>query len=166
MHWIILGAIAVTLIVAAGRYPRFAFSVLAILLAFTFVMYQLIPGERERGVVMISLAQVQLSSVMITSGYAGSYKLAGRLHNSATDVALVAATLEVKQRDCLPADASATKDCSIIGLAAPRVVLAVPPGQARDFSVQVFFPSARPRGKVRWEYLVTQVLGRRHKGGD
>ncbi len=50
MHWIILGAIAVTLIVAAGRYPRFAFSVLAILLAFTFVMYQLIPGERERGV--------------------------------------------------------------------------------------------------------------------
>ncbi|MCP4828932.1 MAG: hypothetical protein GY889_08670 [Proteobacteria bacterium] len=159
MHWALLGIISLALIVVAGRRPKLAFGLLAILLAGVIVMLQLIPGEKERGSALISTGDVRLSQVHIEPGYGGSFDLSGRLENQAFSTRTVEVVLEVQLRDCRVTGQDTTEDCQILGTDTPRVGLAVPPGQARDFTVNLSFPRSRVRGRIDWQYRVTKVLG-------
>lgn len=164
MHWLLLGIIALALIVVAGRHPRTAFGLFAALLAGAILMWQLNSGEKERGSALISPGDVLLSRVHFKPGYAGSFDLSGRLANQASHAQIVEVVLEVQLRDCHPSDQGGIRDCQVLGTDSPRLVLAVPPGEARDFMVNLSFPRTQSRGEIDWTYRVTVVLGRRYRG--
>ena len=163
MHWLLLGIIALALIVVAGRHPRTAFGLFAALLAGTILMLQLSSGEKERGSALISPGDVLLSRVHFKPGYAGSFDLSGRLANQASDAQIVEVVLEVQLRDCHPPDQGEARDCQVLGTESPRLVLAVPPGEARDFMANLSFPRTQSRGEIDWTYRVIAVLGRRYR---
>jgi len=164
MHWLLLGIIALALIVAAGRFPRTAFGLFVALLAGAILMLQLNSGEKERGSALISPGDVLISRVQFKPGYAGSFDLSGRLTNQASDAQIVEVVLEVQLRDCHPPDQGEARDCQVLGTESPRLVLAVPPGEARDFMVNLSFPRTQSRGEIDWTYRVIAVLGRRYHG--
>ena len=163
MHWLLLGIIALALIVAAGRFPRTAFGLFVALLAGAILMLQLNSGEKERGSALISPGDVLISRVQFKPGYAGSFDLSGRLANQASDAQIVEVVLEVQLRDCHPPDQGEARDCQVLGTESPRLVLAVPPGEVRDFMVNLSFPRTQSRGEIDWTYRVIAVLGRRYR---
>lgn len=163
MHWLLLGIIALALIVAAGRFPRTAFGLFVALLAGAILMLQLNSGEKERGSALISPGDVLISRVQFKPGYAGSFDLSGRLTNQASDAQIVEVVLEVQLRDCHPPDQGEARDCQVLGTESPRLVLAVPPGEVRDFMVNLSFPRTQSRGEIDWTYRVIAVLGRRYR---
>lgn len=160
MHWIILAAIAVALLVAASRYPKFAFSMLAVLIAMSVIMYRLTTGEVERGAELIDIDDIELTNVSIDSGYGGSFNFTGRVLNNASDAILTEITLTVSMLDCERADQD-EDSCPVIGEGTWRVPVQVPPNQARDFKRNISFDQAKPRGEVRWRYAATETVARR-----
>ena len=163
MHWLLLGIIALALIVVAGRHPRTAFGLFAALLASAILMLQLNSGEKERGSALISPGDVLLSKTHFKAGYGGSFDLSGRLANQASGAQIVEVVLEVQLRDCHPSAQGEARDCQMLGTDSPRLVLAVPPGEARDFIVNLSFPRTQSRGEIDWTYRVITVLGRRYR---
>lgn len=163
MHWILLGVIALALVVTAVRYPRLAFAILVVLIGGAVLMLQMIPGERERESARMSVSDVQLLMVHIAPAYAGSFDLSGRLENRSGDAELSEATLEVELRDCHDDLDGAAGNCPVLGVATPQIVLIVPPGQARDFSVSITFPRVQVRGEADWQYTVRAVRGHRYQ---
>ena len=163
MHWILLGVIALALVVTAVRYPRLAFAILVALIAGAVLMLQMIPGERERESARMSVSDVQLLMVHIAPAYAGGFDLSGRLENRSDDAELSEATLEVELRDCHDDLDGAAGNCPVLGVATPQIVLIVPPGQARDFSVSITFPRVQVRGEADWQYTVRAVRGHRYQ---
>jgi len=165
MHWIILGILALALVAISVRYPRLAFAILIVLVGGAVVLLQIIPGERERESAQISVSEVELLMVDIAPSYANSFDLSGRLGNHSNDAELSETTLEVRLRDCSSDSEHTAVDCAVLGVAHPRVTLAVPPGQARDFSISVSFPRVQVRGEADWETTVSAVKGHRPRSG-
>ncbi len=160
MHWVLLGIIAVALLFASARYPKFAFGTLAALLGLGIALYFLSLDEVRQGQQRITVDQVLLSHVEMTRGYAGSYNFSGRLTNQSADHALREVEIRVVMSDCPPQAADAADECVIIGETVKRIAREVPPGQARDFRESVFFSAAHPKGDVRWQHAVIATHAR------
>jgi hypothetical protein len=160
VHWIILAAIAVALLVAASRYPKFAFSTLAVLVAMSVIMYRLTTGEVERGAELIDIDDIELTNVSIDPGYGGSFNFFGRVVNNAPDAVLTEMTLTIAMLDCERPDQSEDR-CPVIGEGTWRVPVRVPPSQARDFKRNISFDQAKPRGVVRWRYAAIETVASR-----
>ena len=166
MHWIILGIVALALVAISVRHPRLAFAILIVLLGSAVLLLQIIPGERERESARISASDVDLLVVEVAPSYADSFDITGRLANRSVDTALSETTLEVELRDCSSESDRVAGNCPVLGITRPKVTLVVPPGHARDFSVNVSFPRIEVRGTADWKTTVSAVRGYRHRPGD
>ena len=166
MHWIILGILALALVAISVRYPRLAFAILIVLLGGAVLLLQIIPGERERESVQISVSEVELLMMDIAPSYANSFDLSGRLGNHSNDAELSETTLEVELRDCSSDSERVANNCPVLGIAHPRITLVVPPGQVRDFSISVNFPRVQVRGEADWETTISTVKGHLPRSGS
>ena len=100
MHWVILGIIGISLIVAASRYPKLAFSMLAVLIGIVLVVLQFNSARHERSASVVSAADVGFADSLFSPGYAGSYNMSGQLINRSIKSGIAEIELSVTMLDC------------------------------------------------------------------
>ena len=128
---------------------------IAAILLFVVLQQYSAKEEREASLRRVPPSQVALLDLEPKPGYAGSFRLAGRLVNHSRQYTLNGVMVDVKVDDC-PDDGAA---CVTIGETTVTVNASVPPGQARDFEEQLSFERAtlKPRGHMVWHYTVQSV---------
>lgn len=156
----LVAALLIVLTLSRSKPLRIAAGV-AIALIIVFVAWQQFAArqEREASLQRVPPSQVELVGLEPKPGYAGSFRLGGRLVNHSKQYTLDRVTVDVKVDDC-PAEAGAP--CVTIGETAVTVNASVPPEQARDFEEQMSFERAalKPRGRMVWHYTVQAVRAR------
>ena len=161
MHWIVLGIIALALIITASSYPRLAFGLLAAFLGIGILLVQVIPGERESAQNMIDASHVEISQVNVVDAYAGSFDLSARVFNRALASSLSELTLRISLDDCSdPGENGQDQPCQSLGSSTVQVAVNIPANEARDFQVNLSFPSAVVRGSARWIVEPVSALAR------
>jgi hypothetical protein len=163
MHWITLGIIALSLIISARFYPRFAFATLAVLIAGAVALLLFNPGERERSGALVGVDAVEIGSISAMPGYGGSFDVSGRAKNVSQEVTVTELTLRLSILDCTAEDPSVKgqrEACAEMGSVVRRVATAIKPGESRDFQVNVSFPQAKRRGEIRWKTALQGVHGK------
>ena len=152
MQWALLAVIIIGLFLVSGRYPKVAFSILGALVfaAAAFVLWSSDKTALKRQKLPVSVISVENTTVV--PAYADSYRVAGRIVNDHESVAMKEATLKVEMLDCKSDD---TDSCQIVGQTIERVTLAIPAGQARDFSTTVHFGTPRISGTIDWRFSIT-----------
>ena len=152
MHWILLGVIAIALIIMSARYPKIAFSLLALLIA---IVSAVIVTSTDSGFVArqkLPPEDVKIENPVMIPAYADSYRFNARLVNNNNEAILKETTLSITISDC--SDQSETY-CQVIGQTEQRFTVTIPPGQARDVERMVSFDAASPESWVKWTYKVT-----------
>lgn len=124
------------------------------------------PTLQERGrprspatvVQVIAPDQVVVDNLQMTGGGA-PFELHGRIENK-SDALLKSVTLLVTRRDCY-AGALDPSGCAVLWQDRHWISIAIPPGQARDFSSSVWMRGAAPgvRGKVQDSFEVVAASG-------
>lgn len=151
-------ALLIVLSLSESKALRLAAGV-AIAAIVAFVIYQQYAASRERVAALsrVPPSQVELVDLEPKPGYAGSFRLGGRLVNHSKQYTLDSVTVDIKVDDC-PAEGAAGQ-CVTIGETAVKVNADVPPEQARDFEEQLSFERAtlKPRGRMVWHYTVQGV---------
>ena len=161
MHWIVLGIIALALIITASSYPRLAFGLLAAFLGIGILLLQVIPGERESAQNMIDASLGEISQVNVVDAYAGSFDLSARVFNRALASSLSELTLRISLDDCSdPGENGQDQHCQSLGSSTVQVAVNIPANEARDFQVNLSFPSAVVRGSARWIVEPVSALAR------
>ncbi|XXK22085.1 hypothetical protein ACMAY5_12880 [Arenicellales bacterium nBUS_48] len=159
MHWIVLGIIALALIITASSYPRLAFGLLAAFLGVGILLVQVIPGERESAQNIVDASQVEISNVEVVGAYAGSFDLSARVFNHSLISSLSELTLKISLDDCSD-ESESDQHCQALGSSTVQVAVNIPANEARDFQVNLSFPSAMVRGSARWRVEPVSALGR------
>ena len=159
MHWIVLGIIALALIITASSYPRLAFGLLAAFLGVGILLVQVIPGERESAQNIVDASQVEISNVEVVGAYAGSFDLSARVFNHSLISSLSELTLKISLDDCSD-EGESDQHCQSLGSSTVQVAVNIPANEARDFQVNLSFPSAMVRGSARWRVEPVSALGR------
>jgi hypothetical protein len=154
MQWALLAIIVVGLFLISGRYPRVAFSVLAIIIIATAVTLLLTTDKATLGRQKVPASSVVVENTLVVPAYAGSYRITGRLINQDTSTDLKEITLSVAMQDCEDQSESA---CQIVGQAIKRINQRVPAGQARDFTTNIYFGEPRISGIIQWKFEVTDT---------
>ena len=163
MHWIVLGIIALALIITASSYPRLAFGLLAAFLGVGILLVQVIPGERESAQNIVDASDVEISKVNVVGAYAGSFALSARVFNRSLTSSLSELTLTISLDDCSDAsenDQDRDQQCQSLGSSTVQVAVNIPANEARDFQVNLSFPSAMVRGSARWRVEPVSAIGR------
>ncbi|MDK2754699.1 MAG: hypothetical protein CNF00_00310 [Candidatus Thioglobus sp. MED-G25] len=163
MHWFVLGIIGLTLVVSASRYPRLAFTLLVVLLAVAVIIYQLNLKNDERSDSLISDSEVELSQVIMTPGYAGSYDMKGILRNDSLVSSIVEVVVQIEMLDCPTQGKTDRGNCNGLGWVTARITKNVPPGQKQEFNTNLSFPPSEDSGYITWDYQISQVIGRPHR---
>ena len=124
------------------------------------------PKVQQRGrptspgtvVQVIEPDRVRIEDFKMTGGGA-PFELRGRIENN-SDALLKSITLVVTRRDCYEGALDPT-GCAVLWQDRHWISIAVPPGQARDFSSSVWMRGAapRPRGTVTDSFTVVAVSG-------
>lgn len=132
---------------------------IAVIIAFVIFQQYAARKEREAALTRVQPSQVQLVGLEPKPGYAGSFRLAGRVVNHSKQHTLSGLTVDVKVDDC---PVSGGGECMTIGETTVNVNAIVPPGQARDFDEQLSFErtALNPRGRMVWHYAVQSVRAR------
>ena len=159
MHWIVLGIIALALIITACSYPRLAFGLLAAFLSVGILLVQVIPGERESAQNIVDASQVEISNVEVVGAYAGSFDLSARVVNHSLISSLSELTLKISLDDCSD-EGESDQHCQALGSSTVQGAVNIPANEARDFQVNLSFPSAMVRGSARWRVEPVSALGR------
>lgn len=154
MQWLLLALIVIALLFMSTRYPRAAFSMLGVLLAVGVAVYVVSEQRQTRSSESILLQEIVLEDASMAPAYADSYVFSARLVNSSDKASLSEAVIGIKMLDCPDADSDA---CLILGGTEERVVVRIPPGQARDVTRNIYFQAAKPRGVVKWRYRVLKT---------
>lgn len=107
---------------------------------------------------VIALDQVLVDNLQLTGGGA-PFELRGRIENK-SDVLLKSITLQVTRRDCYQGALDPT-GCAVLWQDRHWISVAIPPGQARDFSSSVWMRGAAPgvRGTVKDSFAVVAASG-------
>ena len=162
MHWVVLGIIGISLIVAASRYPKLAFSLLAVLIGLVLVVLQFNSARHERSASVVSAADVGFADILFSPGYAGSYNMSGQLINRSIKSGIAEIGLSVTMMVCGKKNADDQLDCSEIAQVRTRINIEIPPGQAENFSINLTFPNQQFQGEPEWVYTVNGVVGREY----
>ena len=162
MHWVVLGIIGISLIVAASRYPKLAFSMLAVLIGIVLVVLQFNSARHERSASLVSATDVGFANILFSPGYAGSYNMSGQLINRSIKSGIAEIELSVTMLDCGKKNAGGQSDCSEITQVHTRINIEIPPGEAEEFSTNLTFPNKQFEGEPEWEYTVEGVVGREY----
>ena len=152
MHWILLGVIAIALIIMSARYPKIAFSLLALLIAIVSAVIVTSTDSGFEARQKLPPKDVSIENPIMIPAYADSYRFNARLVNNNNEAILKETTLSITISDC--SDQSETY-CQVIGQTEQRFTVTIPPGQARDVERMVSFDAASPESWVKWTYKVT-----------
>lgn len=160
MHWVLLAILAVVLIASASRFPRLAFSLLAVLVAVAAGLYYMADPPSEGLPEHLEPAEVIVGNVTMTPYYAGGFRASGEISNQSTRYDLTDLTIRFSVEDCPSEDAS-SEDCTPLSSVEERVRVHVPPGATRTFEQPVSPRRTHVEGKRRWKFKVVDVTGRR-----
>lgn len=162
MHWILLAALAVILIGAAYRYPRLAFSLLALIVAAAAGLYYFADDDGQGGVRALDAAAVQLAEVRITPSYAGSFKASGAIRNLSPEFDITEVSIRFELKDCAADASTGSPDaCAPVSHVVESVRAHVPPGGEHRFEQSLAPRATRVEGERRWTFEVVDVAGRR-----
>ena len=154
MQWVFLAVIVAALLYLSRYYPRIAFSVLGVLIiasvAIVFSTSDLAIVNRSK----LPVEDITIENAVITGSYAGGYRFSARLVNTNEHIELKETAISITMLDC--EDESKTS-CQVIGQREQRILVRIPPGQARDVSRTLSFGSARPANTLAWQYKVTDT---------
>jgi hypothetical protein len=124
------------------------------------------PKVQQRGrptspaavVQVIAPEQVEVQGLQLT-GSGAPFELRGRIENR-SNALLKSITLLVTRHDCFDAALDPT-GCAVLWQDRHWISIAVPPGQARDFSSSVWMRGAapRPRGTIKDSFTVVAASG-------
>ena len=107
---------------------------------------------------VIAPDDVQVEDLKMTGGGA-PFELRGRIENR-SDALLKSITLMVTRRDCYEGALDPT-GCAVLWQDRHWISIAIPPGQARDFSSSVWMRGAAPgaRGTIKDSFTVVAASG-------
>jgi len=102
----------------------------------------------------IPAKEVELADMQLTDKARGVKILSGRIRNHSSSYTLAEVQIRVSIQDCI-------KDhCEVINQTQITLEPQIPPGQARDVSESISFPSeVAPRGTPRLQYAVIATRG-------
>lgn len=174
MYWI-LATIFIVIALALPRYRPIGIAGCVLLGAMlTWAMVQRLrapadddqPRVQERGrptspgaaFQIIAPDQVLVADVQMTGGGA-PFELRGRIENK-SDAQLRSITLLVTRRDCFEGALDPT-GCAVLWQEKHWISIVIPPGEARDFSSQVWMRGAAPRvrGTLKDSFEVVAASG-------
>lgn len=151
MQWALLAVIVIGLFLISGRYPKIAFSALGALVFAVAAMVLLTDDEGRNARQVVTVEQVRIDNFAVLPAYAGSYRVSGRVVNGNDDRVLKGFDLSVILEDCATSD---NESCIIVGQETDRVVVSAPPGQAREFYINMYFGEPEIVGIARWQYSI------------
>jgi len=155
MQWALLAVILIGLFMISGRFPKLAFTIFGVLV--TGLVITLMMTSKQADVLRNEMSEnnITFENMTVVPAYGGSYRITGRLSNSHENAEMREVTLGVSMLDC---QAEST-NCQIVGQASERVGVRIPPGQARDFSVNIYFGEPRIGGEREWRFNLTNPRG-------
>jgi hypothetical protein len=157
MQWALLAIIVVALLYMSRFYPRVAFGVLGVLVIGTAIIVFSTTDVADINRSKLPISDVEIENPVMTSAYGGGFRFNARLLNTHQSTTLKESTVSITMLDC-PQDSGADDDnCQVIGQQDQRIIVKIPPGQARDVSRTLKFDSAKPRGNIRWKIIVTET---------
>lgn len=160
MHWVLLAVLALVLIFSASRFPKLAFSLLAVLIAVAAGLYYLSDPPSDGLPERLDPSQVQVGGVTMAPYYAGGFKATGSITNNSEHYDLTELVIRFTVEDCVDGEASEPA-CNTLSQADERVRVHVPPGATRSFEQPVSPQRTRVEGTRRWKFKVVEVEGRR-----
>jgi len=151
MHWVALGVVCIALIFVSYYSPKVGFGLLGALAVILTSLYFLNLDESESQKFPVARESVELSEIQAEKSYGESWDYAGRVTNS-SDKAITDVQIRVVLYDC-PSGASARTDaCVIICYQIDYVPINISPRQARDFTDNISFRHAEPKGSPFWAF--------------
>lgn len=154
MQYVILFVIVVALLYLSRYFPKVAFSILGVLAvgagAIVLTTTDIALNSRSR----IPVDNIEIENPVITPSYGSGFKFNARLKNLHASEELKESIISITMLDCT--DDSA-QNCEVVGQTEQRIILQIPPNQARDVERTFTFESVEPRGTVKWNYEVTRT---------
>ncbi|MFT5112240.1 MAG: hypothetical protein ACI8P9_001564 [Parasphingorhabdus sp.] len=160
MHWILLSIVAVLLIAMAGRYPRVAFSLLAILIAGAAGLYHLVDEELV-GMKQIDITDVGITDIKLNSYYADGFRISGNIRNQSVSQDVSEVDLHFSVLDCPEASVVVSEsECNLITELTRKVRIHVPFSETTKFETTIQPGELKITGERRWKFKIVGVTGR------
>ncbi|WP_424948027.1 hypothetical protein [Candidatus Spongiihabitans sp.] len=157
MQWILLVVMVAALLYMSRFYPKAAFGVLGVLvigaLVIVFTTNEIAQLNRSR----LPVEDIKIENPVFTLAYGDGFRFNARLINTHESVTLKETTVSITLLDCPQDSGDAEAGCQVIGQADQRILVKIPPGQARDVSQTLSFGSAKLRGHARWRIKITET---------
>jgi hypothetical protein len=159
MHWVLLGVLALVLIFSASRFPKLAFSLLAVLVAVAAAMYYMSDPESDGLPQSLDPSLVEVGNVTMAPYYADAFRAIGDITNHSDRHDLTDLIIRFSVEDCVQRE-GAEEECTLVSHVDERVRVHVPPGATRSFEQPVSPRRTAVEGKRRWKFKVIEVTGR------
>lgn len=159
MHWVLLAILALVLIFSASRFPKLAFSLLAMLVAVAAGLYYMSDPASDGLPQSLDPSLVEVGNVTMSPYYAGAFRATGDITNHSDRFDLTDLIIRFSVEDCASVD-GAGEECTPVSHVDERVRVHVPPGATRSFEQPVSPRRTAVEGKRRWKFKVVDVTGR------
>ncbi len=160
MHWLLLAVLALVLIASASRFPKLAFSLLAVLVAVAAGLYYTSDPPSEGLPERLEPSQVVVGNVTMVPYYAGGFKASGEITNQSEHYDLTDLVIRFSVHDCPDID-TPDEECELLSQVEERIRVHVPPGATRPFEQPVSPRHSEVEGKRRWKFKVVDVTARK-----
>ncbi len=157
MQWALLAVIVAALLFMSRFYPKVAFSVLGVLVIGATVIIFSTTDIADVNRSKLPVADIQIENPVMTPAYGGGFRFNARLVNTHQSTTLKESTASITMLDCPEGSGDIDDNCQVIGQQDERIIMRIPPGQARDVSRTLSFDSAKPKGTVRWQITITET---------
>lgn len=154
MQWVLLAVIAAALLYLSRYYPKIAFSVLGVLVVASIVIVFSTTDQARMKRSSLPAEDIVIENPVITGSYAGGFRFNARMVNQNPSLELKESVVSITMLDCVDEQESS---CQVIGQREQRILVRIPPGQARDISRTLSFGNAKPAHSLRWKYQITET---------
>ena len=154
MQWVLLAVIVAALLYLSRYQPKIAFSVLGVLVVASVAIILSTTDVAKVNRSKLQPGDIVIENPVITGSYAGGFRFSARLVNSNEDFELKESAISITMLDC---EDESQANCQVIGQQEERILVRIPPGQARDISRTLTFGSARPSKTLAWQFKVTNT---------
>ena len=154
MQWVLLVVVVAALLYLSRFYPKVGFGILAVLIAGAALIVLTTTDVAKTNRSKLPPEDILVENLVIVAAYGDAFKLNARLNNTHSSVELKELVLSVTMQDCQDQDSD---NCQVMGQENERINLKIPPGQSRDISRVIAFPSIQPKGTLRWNVIVTET---------
>lgn len=157
MQWALLAVMVAALLYMSRFYPKAAFSVLGVLVVGALVIVFATEEDAELNRSKLPVEAIQIENPVFIPAYGNGFRFNARLVNTHGSATLKETTVSITMLDCPQASGDSIDDCQVLGQTAQRIIVKIPPNQARDVSQTLSFDSAEPRGNVNWRVKITDT---------